>query len=117
MTITIDIKSALIYLLYLALIILVVFVTIFFKHLITTLKTTNKVLQDATVVSKIAANRASEIDGAIGDLKEAAADISQAVKGQQNLIGAAANLIKAFGTLTAIFQQNSGEDINKKKKN
>ena len=46
--ITINVKSALIYLLFIALIILVIYLTLLAKNLIKTIKETNKILADTS---------------------------------------------------------------------
>lgn len=106
--ITIDVKSALVYLVFLALIIFIIYLIIMAKNLIKTIKETNKILKDAAVVSRITAERATQLDGMVDDVQGAVADLSQAVKGQQNVVGALSNIIKAVGSLIAIFKK-SGE--------
>lgn len=114
--ITIDIKAALTYLLLTALIVLVIYLIVMTSHFIKTIKKTNKILEDATVISGIAADKAVQVDGMIDDVQSAVSDISQAVKGQQNLVGAVSNIVKAVGSFTAIFQKEAGETEPKKKK-
>lgn len=113
--ITIDVKYTLFCLLVAALFVLVVYLIILAKNLVKTVKETNKILKDASVISGIAADKAVELDGVIDDVQSAVADISQAVKGQQNLIGAVTNLVKACGSLAAIFHKDAGEDKKNKK--
>ena len=113
--VTIDIRSTLIYLLFAALVILVIYLILLAKNLIVTVKETNKILKDAAVVSGVAADKAVQVDAVIGDVQSAVADISQAVKGQQNLIGALSNIVKAFGSLAAIFRKETEEEVGKKK--
>ncbi len=112
--ITIDVKYTLFCLFFAALIVLVVYLVILAKNLVKTVKETNKILKDASVISGIAADKAVELDGVIDDVQLAVADISQAVKGQQNLIGAVTNLVKACGSLAAIFHKDAGKDKKKK---
>lgn len=95
---------------------LVVYIIVFMSHLIKSMKETNKILKDASVISGIAAEKAVQMDSVVEDIQSAVADFSQAVKGQQNLVGAVSNLVKAFGTLAAIFHKESEEEDKKKKK-
>ena len=116
--ITIDVKAALIYLVLAALIVMVIYLIIIAKNLVKTIKHTNQILEDTTVISGIAADKAKEIDAIIGDVLSAVSDVSNAVKGQQNLIGAVSNIVKSFGSLAAIFNhdKNEGAENGNKKK-
>ena len=55
--ITINVKSALICVLFIAVIVLVIYLIIIAKNLVKTIKETNKILTDAAVISKIAAEK------------------------------------------------------------
>ena len=116
--ITINVKSALIYLLFIALIILVIYLTLLAKNLIKTIKETNKILADTSVISGIAADKATQVDAIVDDVQSAVSDLSQAVKGQQNFVGALSNIVKAIGSLVAIFKKDAhdGETAQKRKK-
>ena len=114
--ITINVKYTLLCLLLAALVVMVVYLTILAKNLVKTVKETNKILQDTSVISGIAADKAVEVNAIIGDVQSAVADISQAVKGQQNVVGAVSNLVKACGSLAAIFRKSADEEVSKKKK-
>ncbi|MGN0658858.1 MAG: hypothetical protein ACI4LA_04560 [Emergencia sp.] len=113
MTVTIDVKSALIFLLLAALIVLVVYLIIIARNLVKTIKETNKILEDASVISGVAAEKSVQIDGIVSDVQSAVSDLSQAVKGQQNMMGAAANLVKALGSLVAIFKKAADGEEDK----
>ena len=116
--ITINVKSALIYLLFIALIILVIYLTLLAKNLIKKIKETNKILADTSVISGIAADKATQVDAIVDDVQSAVSDLSQAVKGQQNFVGALSNIVKAIGSLVAIFKKDAddGETAQKRKK-
>ena len=89
--VTIDVKATLICLLLAALVILVVYLIIMAKNLLKTVKETNQILADTAVISGIAAEKAVQIDGMITDVQSAVSDLSEAVRGQQNLVAAAAS--------------------------
>ena len=93
--VTIDIKATLVYLLFAALIVLVIYLIIIAKNLVKTIKETNKILRDASVISGIAADKAEQL---------------------QNLVGAVSNIVKAFGSLAAIFRKEDGEENSNNKK-
>ncbi|MGC2874173.1 hypothetical protein ACPW7J_13225 [Ihubacter sp. rT4E-8] len=113
--VTIDVKATLICLLLAALVILVVYLIIMAKNLLKTVKETNQILADTAVISGIAAEKAVQIDGMITDVQSAVSDLSEAVRGQQNLVAAAASLVKSLGTLAAVFRK-AGEEVPVKKK-
>ncbi len=114
--VTIDLKATLVYLLFAALLVLVVYFIMIARNLVKTVKETNKILKDASVISGIAAEKAEQMDEMIGDVQSAVSDISQAVKGQQNLVGAVSNIVKALGSLVAIFKKESEQESGNKKK-
>ncbi len=107
--ITINVKYALLCVLFIAIIILVIYLIIIAKNLVKTIKETNKILQDAAVVSKIAAEKAVQIDGVVDDVQAAVSDLSKAVRGEQNLVATFSNMIKALGPLLAFFRQGTEE--------
>lgn len=115
--ITINVKSALICLLFIALIIFVIYLIVLMKNLIKSVKETNKILEDTAVITGIAAEKAVQIDSIITDVQGAVADVSQAVLGQKNLIGALTNIVKALGSLAAIFRGSKEEADTEQKRN
>jgi cell division protein FtsB len=66
--ITIDVKYTLICLVLIALFVLLIYLAVLAKNLITTVKNANKVIEDASVVSGIASDKATELDDIVGDL-------------------------------------------------
>lgn len=114
--ITIEVKTALLYLLLVAAIVLVVYLIVVVKNLVTTIKEVNKILADASVVSGVAAEKAVQLDEVVGDVQSAVADLSQAMRGEQSTFGAVSNFAKAVGSLSAIFKSDQSKK-NKKKKN
>ncbi len=113
--ITIDVKSALIYLLLVGLIVFVIYLTVMAKNLIQTVKSLNEVLKDTETVTKIASDRIVQFDGVADDVQSAVSDVANAIKGQQNLIGTVSNIIKSFGSIAAICK-NANEEAKKKTK-
>lgn len=107
--ITIDVKSALIYLLLIALIVLVVYLVIMAGHLVKTIKKTNQILDDASVISGAAAEKTVQISEIVDEVQSAVADLAQAVKGEQKLVAALSNIVKAVGNLAALVGKQEGE--------
>jgi uncharacterized protein YoxC len=111
--ITIDVKYTLICLVLIALFVLLIYLVVLAKNLITTVKNANKVIDDASVVSGIASDKATELDDIVGDLSGAVDDITKAMKGNQNLIGALTNMAKAIASTISYVKKGSGDDAEK----
>ena len=73
--ITIDLKYTLVCLVLIALFVLLIMLAVLVKNLVSTIKNLNKVVDDASTVSKVASDRASQVDGIVGDLGEALGEI------------------------------------------
>lgn len=108
--ITIDVKYTLICLVLLALFVLLVYLAVLAKNLITTVKNANKVVEDAAVVSGIASDKATQLDDIVGDLSSAVDDITKAMKGNQNLIGALTNMAKAVASTVSYVKKGNDPD-------
>lgn len=116
--ITIEVKTALLYVLLVAAIVLVGYLALVVKNLVTTIKEVNKILGDVSVVSGVAADKAVQLDGLVGDVQAAVADLSQAVVGEQSTVGAVSNLAKSVSSLVSICKSGkSSKKKAKKKKN
>lgn len=102
--ITIDLKYTLICLVLVALIVFLIMLCILVKNLITTVKKANQVVDDTKVVSKIASDKATQVDGITGDLGSALSDLTEAMRGNQNLMGAITNIAKATASTVSYFK-------------
>ena len=98
--ITIDLKYTLICLVLIALFVLLIILAKLALNLISTLKNVDKILEDASVVSGVASDKASQVDGIVGDLSSAIGDITGAMRGNQNLVGAITNMVKAISSVS-----------------
>ena len=101
--ITIDLKYTLVCLVLIALFVLLIMLAVLVKNLVSTIKNLNKVVDDASTVSKVASDRASQVDGIVGDLGE----VTTAMKGNRSLIGAVTNLAKAVSSMFAYFRDDN----------
>jgi len=97
--ITITLVEAGLILLFFVIIILLIFCMVFMKNLTTTVKQTNKILEDVKVVSSIAAERTQDVDKIITDVAEVASNLSGTLKNNQGIIAALTSLLKAVGSL------------------
>lgn len=112
--ITIDIKTALIYLLLVAAVVLVCYLIVVAKNLVTTIKNVNKILEDASVVSGVAAEKSLEVNDMIDNIQTAVADVSSAVKGDASTFGAVANIAKTAASLRNLFKSDNSKKKRKK---
>jgi len=112
--ITIDVKTTLICLVLVALLVLIIYLCVMVKNLIVTLKKANQVIDDASVVSGIASDKATEIDGMVGDIGDAVTGVVKAVKGNENLIGTLTNLAKGIGALVSVLKKDEKSDSESK---
>ncbi len=112
-TVDIDIKTVLIYLLLVAAVVLVCYFIVVAKNLVTTIKNLNKILEDASVVSGVAAEKSLEVNDMIDNIQSAVADVSSAVKGDASTFGAVANITKTLASLKNLFRTDKS---NKKRK-
>ena len=97
--ITITLVEAGLMLLFFVLIILLIFCMVFMKNLTTTVKQTNRILEDVQVVSSIAAERTKDVDQIITDVAEVASNLSGNLKNNQGLIASIVSLLKAITSL------------------
>lgn len=108
--ITLDVKTALICGVLIVLIVLLIILCVVAKNLVTTIKNLNKVLEDTTVVSKIASDKAVVVDGIVGDVGDVVKDFAVAVKGNQNFMSSMSNVIKAAGSTASYFKNKDPKE-------
>jgi Fic family protein len=87
----------------LGLIVLVFYAVYLVKNMIVTVKSLNKILKDAEVLSEIAAKRGKDIDALIGDVVESADNISSIVKGNQSTISALTSIVNGLSSIKNLF--------------
>jgi ABC-type transporter Mla subunit MlaD len=98
------------------LIILVFYGAYLIRNLAATVKSVNKILADAEVISEIAAKRSKDVDRLIGDATESMGSLADIIKGNQSTIAALTSIINALGSLKNLIRfDKKGEDTAKKK--
>ena len=102
--------------LFIAVIVLVIYLIIIAKNLVKTIKETNKILTDAAVISKIAAEKTVQVESIVDDVQAAGSDLSKAVRGEQNLVSTLSNIIKALGPMIAFLRKDDDEKTASAKK-
>jgi len=95
MNVTVDLKALAIVVVVIAVVVLAAYRVRVLKRLMVTLEHTNKILEDVEVISEIAANRSKDVDGIIGNVSESVTEMSDAIKGKQNIVSAVSSVIKA----------------------
>ncbi|MDD2189902.1 MAG: hypothetical protein PHV71_03710 [Eubacteriales bacterium] len=105
MDMTITLGDAGLILIGLAILVLLVYCIVFVKNLIPVIKNTNKILEDAQVISGIAADNAKEMDKLVGDLTSSVSSISDIIKGNQSVVAALTSLINAIGSIKNLLQK------------
>ncbi len=98
------------------LIILIFYGICVMKNLAGVLKRTNRILDDTKVVTGIAADKAKDVEQAVDGAVEAVGIVTEAVKGNQNIVKALTNLVNALSSLRSIVMpaQNSEEEQESK---
>jgi uncharacterized protein YoxC len=110
MNTTITLGDAGLILIGLAILVLLVYCIIFVKNLIPAVKNMNKILEDAQVISGIAADNAKEIDKIVGDVSSSVTSLSDVIKGNQSVIAALTSLINAIGSLKNLLQRGKNSN-------
>jgi len=91
-----TIKDAGMILIGAGIIILIAYTIAFMKNLVVTIKHTNKILEDAQVVTKITAERSKEVDKMIDGAVSSVSVITESFKGNQSKLTALATLINTI---------------------
>lgn len=103
MSVSIDIKLFLVILVLIALVVLIIYGILVLRKLLVTLDRTNKILEDAEVVTEIAASRSEDLNGIIDD-------VSGAVSGEGgNIVSTVSSIAKSAASLRGLFAQDTEE--------
>jgi ABC-type transporter Mla subunit MlaD len=102
--ITLTLKDILWFFIGLGAIVLLIYLIVLFKNLLQTVKKTNLILDDANVVTKITASRATEVNEAVSDLSGALGSVANSFKGNQSTMAAFSNLVNALASLKGLLK-------------
>lgn len=103
---TVSVKDVGIILLLLVFIILGVYLIQFFRNLIVTVKSSNEILEDVNVMTKIAKKRTEDLDNAIGNVSESVESITNAIKGHESILKQLSTIGAAISSIVGIFNKN-----------
>lgn len=113
MTITITWQGALLTALAIAGVVLLIYLIVVMSKLLETLKKTNQILEDAKVISAIAADKAQKLDKVIDGMGESVGTVVDTLKGNKSVISAATNVVNAASNLAGVVKK--AEKKGKKK--
>lgn len=103
---TITLGDAGLVLIGLAILVLLIYCIVFVKNLIPAIKNINKILEDAQVISGIAADNAKDVNKIIGEVSSSVGSISDIIKGNQSVVAALTSLVNAVGSLKNLLQRD-----------
>lgn len=95
MTVTLTWEGIVLTLLAAAGIVFLIYLSLLIKKLIGTLKEVDVILKDSQVITSIAAEKATKVDGIIDGVGETVDSVVGAVKGNQNIVNAVTTIVNA----------------------
>lgn len=96
MSVTIDIKVLALAAIFIALLILIIYMIKLMRKLLVTVEHTNKILEDVEVVSDIAADRSKDVDDMISNVSESVASVRDALNGRESIFTALTSFVKSL---------------------
>ena len=114
MTITITWQGVVLTLLAAVGIVFLIYLTLLIKKLIGTLKEVDVILKDSQVVTSIAADKATKVDGIIDGVGDTVETVVNAMKGNQNVVNAATSIVNAVSSLTGMLKKGEMKQRRKK---
>ncbi len=81
---------------------LLIYLIVLVSNLIKTVKKANQILDDAKVVSEIAADKAQKLDVIVDGVGESVGDVVETLRGNKNIISAATNVVNAVSNLAGM---------------
>ena len=110
MTVTLTWEGIVLTLLAAAGIVFLIYLTLLIKKLIGTLKEVDVILKDSQVVTSIAADKATKVDGIIDGVGDAVQNVADALKGNQNVVKAVTSLVNAVTSLAGMLKKTEKKD-------
>lgn len=103
--ITVDVKTLLVCLVLIGLLVLIGYLIVAAKHLVVTVKETNKILADTSVVTSIVSEKAKASEQVIDDLQAAVTGFADAMKGEENVIKSMSSIAKAVSSVVSLVKK------------
>lgn len=106
MDMTLTLKDAGLILIGAGLFILICYGISLMRNLIVTVRHTNKILEDAQVISKLAAERSKDVDKIIVDVASSASSISKNIKGNQSTVAALTSIVNSITSFKKLMKKS-----------
>lgn len=106
MNTTITLGDAGLILIGIGILILIFYCICFVRSLIPAVKTMTKILEDANVISGIAAESTQDVQKVIGDVTESVGNISEILKGNQSIVAALTSIVNALASLKNLLKKS-----------
>lgn len=103
---TITLGDAGLILIGVAILILLFYCIRLVKNLIPTVKTLNRILEDANVISGIAVESTQEVQKIVGDVTTSVSSVADIIKGNQSVIAALTSIINALSSLKNLLRKS-----------
>ena len=112
MTVTLTWEGIVLTLLAAAGIVFLIYLSLLIKKLIGTLKEVDVILKDSQVITSIAAEKATKVDGIIDGVGETVDSVVGAVKGNQNIVNAVTTIVNATSLLAGLIKKQRKSKTN-----
>jgi uncharacterized protein YoxC len=110
MDITVTIKDIILFLLGAGGIVLIVYLIVLVANLVKTLKETNKVIEDVSAITDIAAQRAEDIDAIITNVASSAKTVSGNIKGNKNIVATISSVVGIASSIKGLFTKDKQKE-------
>ena len=109
--VTVNVKTLLLCIMIIAITVFVIYLAVAVKNLITTIKETNKILQETEVITSIVSEKVETSEEIIDNFLSALKTFSDSVKGKEGIISSLSNLAKAgTGMVGLVKKYKDGKD-------
>lgn len=106
MEMTLTLKDAGLMLIGAGLFLLICYGISLMRNLIVTVRHTNKILEDAQIITKLAADRSKDVDKMIDDFATSASSISKNIKGNQSTIAALTSIVNSIASFKKLIKKD-----------
>lgn len=114
MTVTLTWEGIILTLLAAAGIVFLIYLSLLMKKLIGTLKEVDLILKDSQVITSIAADKATKVEGIIDGACDTVGTVVNAIKGNQSVVSAATSVVNAVSSLSGLIKKTEAKQKRKK---
>lgn len=116
MTVTLTWEGIVLTLLAAAGIVFLIYLSLLMKKLIGTLKEVDIILKDSQVITSIAADKATKVEGIIDGVGDTVDSVVGAIKGNQSVVNAATSFVNAASSLAGMMKKSENRQKKKSEK-